>query len=92
MLSNCHLSVYNYFCDKKYPGSSSIIDCLEPIKRSSGLAAASGYVELNYKPIASEIPITESCENFAGFCKSIGLFYFFKISLFTEGFNLQKKA
>jgi hypothetical protein len=37
MLSKCHLSVYNYFCDKKYPGSSSIIDCLEDIKRSSGL-------------------------------------------------------
>jgi hypothetical protein len=36
MLSNCHLSVCNYFCDKKYPDSSLFIDCLEAIKRSSG--------------------------------------------------------
>jgi hypothetical protein len=39
MLSKCHLSVGNYFCDKKYPHACSIIDAIEAIKRSSGLGA-----------------------------------------------------
>jgi hypothetical protein len=37
MLSNCHLTVYSYFCDKKNSLPYSIIDGIEVLKCSSGL-------------------------------------------------------